>query len=474
MRKFQRKVLRLRGWMLGCVFMTWTTTLPGVPPERQSNVILIVVESLRSDHVGCYGYARNTTPAIDALAADGIQFNRAFASSGWTMPSVMTLMTSRSPSDHGAISYRHALAAGITTLAAELRRGGYSTAGIVANPTLHGEYGFRSGFDLYDDFTILCDVPIDGAAERGDSEPIHVRSTSAETTRLAVPWLAARKNDPSKPFFLFLFYFDPHYDYLPISPYDALFTDSRYTGMQKGHGIRRLRGRNISADDKTQIMALYDGEIRCVDDQINQLLSELHRLGLYDSTMILVTGDHGEEFWDHGSTAHGHTLYDELLHVPLVVRLPGGRHAGKRIDANVGLIDVMPTILDSVGLPSPDPCQGRSLMPSLNEDWPSHVPLIAEISTEYRLSAIRLGARKAILKHSAAATGDVVSLFDLGEDPHEQRNLAGTAQEAGFTPLLSLLRSRRRLGNALPLPAKQKPALDPAVLRQLRSLGYVQ
>ncbi len=474
MRKNRHNMLRRRGWMLVCVLLTWTTAVRGAPPERPANIILIVVESLRGDHVGCYGYTRDTTPATDALAADGIQFRRAFASSGWTMPSVMSLMTSLPPSEHGAVSYRHALAAERTTLAAELKRGGYRTAGIVANPTLSGEYGFRRGFDLYADFTILCDSPIDAAAGYGKTEPGRARSTSAETTRLAVPWLAARKADPSTPFFLFLFYFDPHYDYVPMPPYDALFTDRQYAGTQKGRGIPQLRGSRIDAADQAQIMALYDGEIRCVDDQIGRLLSELRRLELYDNTLILVTSDHGEEFWDHGGTAHGHTLYEELLHVPLVIRLPGGRHSGLRIDTNAGLIDLMPTILEVVGLPVPAQCQGRSLMPCLSGDGPSDVPLIAETSIEGRLAAIRVGSRKAIIEHSATATGDVLALFDLGEDPHERRNLVGTAQEADFAPLPALLRSRGPRSHAPPLPDKQKPALNPAVLRQLRSLGYVQ
>lgn len=472
MRDIRNKTTRLLVFLV-CTSLLRTTRLSGAPSERQTNVILIVVESLRSDHVGCYGYARDTTPAMDALAADGIQFRRTFASSGWTMPSVMSLMTSLPPSEHEAISYHHVLAAERTTLATELRQGGYRTAGIVANPTLRGEYGFGRGFDLYDDFTILCDIPLDTAGS-GTPASIHARSTSAETTRLAVPWLRVRKADPSTPFFLFLFYFDPHYDYLPVSPYDKMFTDSHYAGAQDGRGIRQLRGHDIGAADQAQIKALYDGEIRCVDDQIGRLLSELRRLELYDSTLILITGDHGEEFWDHGSTAHGHTLYDELLHVPLVIRLPGGHHAGLRCDINIGLIDVMPTILDIVGLPAPTQCRGRSLTPCLSGDGPSDIPLIAETSIEASLSAIRMGSRKAIVEYCGAATDDVLSLFDLEEDPHERRNLAGTAREEEFTSVTSLLQNCKRPGSILPRPDKQKPALNSAVLRQLRSLGYVQ
>jgi len=471
----RRLLLRARGWLLGCVWLVWTASVSGgASPERPPNIILIVVESLRSDHVSCYGHALDTTPAIDAVAADGIQFQRAVASSGWTMPSVMSLLTSLPPSEHGAVGYHHSLAAGRTTLAAELRRGGYRTAGIVANPTLSGEYGFRRGFDLYDDFTILRDIPIDGTTGHGRAEPIHVRSTSADTTRLAVPWLAARKAEPATPFFLFLFYFDPHYDYIPMPPYNTRFTDAQYSGLQDGRNIRSLRGRLIGPADQNQIRALYDGEIRCVDDQIGRLLAELYRLHLDDSTLVLVTGDHGDEFWDHGGTAHGHTLYDELLHVPLVMRLPGGRHAGVRIDANVGLIDVMPTLLDVAGLPVPEQCQGRSLMPCLNGKRPSDVPLIAETSIDGRLSAIRMGSRKAIIQHSATPAGDVLLLFDLGEDPHERRNLAGTRREAEFAPLFTLLRARGRPGGSVTPSDTQRPALNPALLQQLKSLGYVR
>lgn len=472
----RRQLLRARGWLLGCVWLMWTVTVSGgAPPARPPNIILIVVESLRSDHVGCFGHAYDTTPTIDALAADGMLFRRAFASSGWTMPSVMSLLTSLPPSEHGAVSYHHSLATDRTTLATELRRGGYRTAGIVANPTLSGEYGFRRGFDLYDDFTILRDIPIDGNTGHGRAEPIHVRSTSADTTRLAVPWLAARKAEPATPFFLFLFYFDPHYDYIPMPPYNTRFTDAQYSGLQDGRNIRSLRNRRLSPDDQNQIRALYDGEIRCVDDQIGRLMAELRRLQLADSTLVLVTGDHGDEFWDHGGTAHGHTLYDDLLHVPLVMRLPGGRYAGVRIDANVGLIDLMPTLLDAAGLPVPAQCQGRSLMPCLNGEVPSDVPLIAETSIDGRLSSIRMGSRKAIIEHAATPSGDVLLLFDLGGDPHERRNLTGTRRESEFAPLLDLLRARARPGDAEHPPADTKrPALSPALLQQLKSLGYVR
>jgi arylsulfatase A-like enzyme len=463
------------GWIGAALLLPFVACgrLDAAEVTRPPNIVMIVVETLRYDHVNCLGYERKTTPAIDALATQGALFRQHVSSSCWTMPSVMSIMTSQPPARHGAVSYQpRTLASGITTLAAELGRQGYLTAGIVSNPTLNGKFGFREGFDLYDDFTLAGSAPIDPLTpgcepSAGDKQP-----TGGEVTRLAVSWLTARKADPAKPFFLFLFYLDPHYDYLPPAPYDRMFTDRGYAGAQKGSGIKGLESRGLSAADKAQIVALYDGEVRYTDDQIGRLLQSIKQLGLEEGTITMLTGDHGEEFWEHGGTAHGHTLYDELLRIPLVIRYPGHVKASCRIETQTGHIDLMPTLLDLAGLPPCGQCTGRSLVPLMNGGT-NELPLLVESDIEGWVRALRTSALK-IVEHTGRAAPE---LYCLTDDPHELHNLAGTPRAAEFHSLLATLQAlppHVREGAAATGSSNVATNLDANILRQLRSLGYVR
>ena len=452
--------------------------MAGLPAGRAAaadkpNILFIVVETLRRDHVGCYGYRRATTPTLDRMASEGARFDQAIGTASWTIPTVMSMFTSLPPEVHGVVSHACCLADGATTLAAELRRAGYQTAGITSTPSTNGKFGFDRGFEFYDDYTIVLDAGLDLA---GDGEPpkaISERPTGEQLTRLAVAWLSG-KRDRAKPFFLHLFYFDPHYDYLPPPPYDRMFVDPGNRSAQTGRGIRQLKDRPLAPEDREKVVGLYDGEVRYTDDQIGLVLEELGAQGLMDKTVVVIGGDHGDEFWDHGGTTHGHTLYDELVRVPLLVRYPERIGAGTVVREQVSHIDVMPTVLELAGVPVPAQCMGRSLVPPLEGRTKGFGDRPAFMST--RADALLDGARTPTQKIVEAVGWGRTAMYALSEDPREKHDLSGTDRAAEFNGLRAKLDEWRKQAAVRGSQARKPrgPQLDPELIRQLRSLGYVQ
>ena len=277
----------------------------------------------------------------------------------------MSVMTSLYPNVHRVQTYQNKLSGEITTLAEVLKAAGYTTLGVISNPTIEGRYGFSDGFDLYDDFTVSLDFGMDMF---GNNDKIigdrHLSRSSELVTKTAVQWLQGRL---AEPFFMFTFYFDPHYDYIPPAPFDTMF-DPNYEGRIDGRGMNNEPRRSTRPSDRDlqHLLALYDGEIRYTDGYVAQLLEAMAASGLLENTLVVLFGDHGDEFYEHGKTTHARTLYDEIVHVPLILRWPGRLPAGKRIDAITSLVDIMPTILDCLGLPYEGPMQGISLRPLID------------------------------------------------------------------------------------------------------------
>ncbi len=443
--------------------------LAGKKPAR-ANILFITIETLRADHVGCYGYRRNTTPAIDQLAREGARFTQAIAASPWTMPSQMTMFTSVHPSEHQAIDYHHKLLAGLTTLAAELKKADYQTAGITSNPSCYGKFGFSRGFDHYDDFTVFLVTDLNVFEEHEKPLPFHQTITNKTVSRMALQWLK-KKRDKTRPFFLHLFYFDPHYDYTPPQKYARLFTDPKYNGKQDGTGILELRGTTINKAEKQHIINLYDAEVRYTDDHIAKIIGELKKLRLYDDTIILVVADHGEEFWDHNSLAHDHTLYDELVQVPLVIRWPAKIKAGTVITEQVSHLDVMPTLLAMAGVPVPQQCRGQSLLPLLTGNKKGFVqgPAFLETEVEEKLRGIRTSTRKIVRDLETGA----LAFYYLRKDPKEQRNLAGTRKERSFQQLRKQFEAWEKAMQKAREKKTAKGKVDPKILKKLKALGYM-
>jgi arylsulfatase A-like enzyme len=319
--------------------------------ERPTNVIIIGVDTLRPDHLGCYGYARNTSPAIDRLAAGGVQFLNTISQSSWTLPSFGSLFTSLYPHQHGVTSSMSRIRDSVPTLATILKEQGYATGALINSGVLSPELGLSRGFDYYD-------------------PPGPKPRLADQTTEQGLKWIDTSKGSP---FLLFLHYFDPHETYSPPAPYDTIF-DPGYRGrlgraFVLHDAFPEVIGTNYSqlatatAEDWNHIRALYDGEIAFTDKAIGDLLRGLDERRLLKQTVIVLMGDHGEEFYEHESYGHGHTLFGEVIRVPLVFSCPAAVPKGRRITQQVRLIDVMPTVLDLIGVKTQARFEGASLLP---------------------------------------------------------------------------------------------------------------
>lgn len=451
------------------------TTQASRQAER-ANLLLIGLETLRADHVRCLGYEKDTTPTLDRLAREGVLCARTMSTSGWTLPSVMSVMTSLYPDAHQTYTCEHRLSEQITTLAEVLKANGYSTVGVVSNPIVDGRYGFADGFDLYDDFTVSLDCGLNLFERHDESTGVqHLAGTSELVTRTAVKWL---EQNSGEPLFMFAFYVDPHYDYVPPVRFEKMF-DPNYEGSADGRGVHLepRRSRRPADRDLQHLLALYDGEIRYTDTWVAELLQAFERLDLLDNTLVVLFGDHGDEFYEHGKTAHDRTLYNEIIHVPLILWWPEQLPAGKRVDATTSLIDIMPTILDYLAIPYNGFVQGVSLRPSIEGSAGKlHDTVWAELNTWIHVQAVMNDSHKLIRNVS----NDSWELYDLANDPREHANLfdqpsardarlALTAEWERWTRdngALAETLARGTETKALPLTEER--------LRQLKALGYAQ
>ena len=295
---------------------------------KQPNVLVFLVDTLRKDHLGCYGYDRQTSPNIDALAEDGIRFDTHMPQSTWTRPSVASLFTSLYPSFHGAEDWTDKMREDVPTLGAALAAAGYESHALFTNPNVLPVWG------MGDEFTRVTHIDYQAGAEVDDARVVNAAISTIQNTA-------------GRPWFIYAHTMAPHDPYEPPAPYDTKFARVQHVGTEE----------EIS---RQKTIEQYDGEIGYVDEQFGRLVAELKRLGQYDNTLIVLLSDHGEEFWEHGGEIHGTSLYEELLGVPLIVKLPGNESAGKTRAALVQTIDIAPTILELVGAAAEPRFQGAS------------------------------------------------------------------------------------------------------------------
>jgi arylsulfatase A-like enzyme len=379
------------------VFLGHPQTLAaGSGAARRPNVVVYVVDCLRADHVGAFGYKLPTTPSLDALAKDSVLLADLNSCAAWTKPSTACLFTSLLPTYHRARTVDDALARERTTLAERFQAAGYRTLAWVANPVIDPAlFLFNQGFDRWIDLRSLRE-------RSGGTHISALEPDAAEITQGVLPWLRAHRDES---FFLYLHSLDLHFGYRPRPPFDGQFVTAESTGLERER-------------------QLYDNELAYNDREIGRLLAALKELGLYDDTVVLVTSDHGEEFGEHGSTRHGKTLYQELLHIPGILKLPGSARAGERLEAVASNIDVAPTLLDITGAGIPAAFQGRSLLPLIRGGTAPSRPVFAEVvAPQFVGYSARDGRFKCI--RTLAPTVEKM-LFDLDERPPETRNLADT------------------------------------------------
>jgi arylsulfatase A-like enzyme len=416
-------VLETRGYeRSGDAERAWWGT-PAITVRRKAPLAIIyLVDTLRSDHLGVYGYARKTTPELDAFAKDSVVFDAAIAHASWTKPSVASILTSRLPGQHKAVQLRDPLDASNLTIAERLDARGWATGAAIANSVIYGaESEFDRGFDVFA-----------GLHGEGDQRSKLVGADVVVDSALA--FLRSRQGLPT---FLYVHTMDPHVPYEPPPPFDRMFEPF----PAPGHPARDPRTDYKEPLDRERMIAQYDGDVAFGDREFGRFVRELKAAGLYEDALVVFLADHGEEFLDHGSWLHGRSLFDELIHVPLVVKLPGNRGAGRRVAEQVQGLDIVPTVLEAMGLPLPRDLGGQPLQRALAGGATPRTAL-AEISHR---GFVAYGARtegdKFVRRFSPV---DDELYFDLLRDPKEQASVAGqhpqrvrllqAQSEAGMSP----------------------------------------
>lgn len=332
-------------------------------------IIVYVVDCLRADHVSCYGYSRPTTPNIDALAHDGVLFEHAFAPSTWTKPIAASILTGLYPPAHGLRMRTDVVERNIRSLPEWLGAEGYTTLAISSIGNVSSSLGIGRGFDhfidLYKDPRLrgkraIADVRLEKLFHEEQGEVVF--PLAADINDALFPWIE-QNND--RDFFAFLWAMDPHDPYDPPDDW-KLYVDPEYQGRMDGS--RELAKQAVRPEDLQHLIDLYDSEILYTDHCFGQLITYLKDKGIYDESLILVMGDHGEAFGDHGHMIHGHLPFEEIVHVPLIMKLPGQSNAGDDISGLVSLVDVLPTVVDVAGVPDNEWAlllQGISLLTAL-------------------------------------------------------------------------------------------------------------
>jgi arylsulfatase A-like enzyme len=426
--------------------------------ERRRNLVLVSMDTLRADHLRCYGYTKPTSPNIDALAARGTRFNTTLSTSAWTSPAHASLFTSRYPSQVGIVRYNEGefvnhLQDGETTLAEVLRRAGYETSAFTGGGFVSNKLGFAQGFDEY------WSAPLGQQKLEHHLEP-------------TLDWIA-RHERQDRPFFLFLHFYDCHRAYDPPSEWAERFAASSSRPLTE----QALCGQSTppTADQISLQKGLYDAEIAFADDQLGRVFRALEASGHAQDTLIVFTADHGEEFKDHGGCDHIGSVYQELVHVPLVMaglEIP----AGKVVEAPVSLIDVAPTILDLLGVEREARMEGDSLVAVIHGAKPERRYQFFE-SGFLADATVRRGVSSARAKLIFDAADRPIELYDLSVDPNERENLLAT-------PRLQAVRNRMltaylawRAHVSGPAPSDQQTTrneyrLDSATQQQVRALGY--
>ncbi|MBZ5666086.1 MAG: sulfatase-like hydrolase/transferase [Acidobacteriia bacterium] len=409
-----------------------------MPAKPALNVVLITIDTLRADHLGCYGYKQIKTPNIDGLAAEGARFERAFAVVPVTLPSHSSMLTGTYPMLSGMHDFSgNKLSPLEPTMASVLKQAGYQTGAVIAAAVLDSRFGLNQGFDFYYDhfeFSRLDEANLDQMERPGNA-----------VADVALDWLA--KNSQKK-FFLWMHLYDPHFPYHPPEPYS-----------------------------KEYAAQPYDGEIAFADEQVGRLIRFLKEKGIYKNTVIVLCGDHGESLGEHGEKTHGFFIYNATMHVPLIIRLPE-QAAARTVADPVSLVDLMPTVLGAVGAEIPSQVQGRSLLPELRGDSNEKARYVQSdrdriLYGETFLPRIHFNWSE--LRGSENTKYHFIDapkpeLYDLAKDPGEVHNLFAEKKAVAEEMRAKLAGMIRKYSAGKEMA--EKTGLDPALMERLKALGY--
>ena len=443
----------------GCLLASACTRTPDSSPRAapatvaRPDILLVTIDTLRADHLGSYGYHLPTSPFIDRLAAGGVRFERAYSTSSWTVPAVVSMLTSTYPSRHGmgqrtvaSHGQWHVTPAGLPSLPEALSAAGYRTYGFTANFGLPAERGFSRGFDRY-----RCIGAVD------------VEAIEDELER----WLPDLQ--AGSPWFFWLHLFDAHAPYTGREPWlSTLYPETAASALERGTisaAMVEPNERTAATVDRAQ--QFYDSEIRRLDHYLERLFERIPRS---DDALVLLTADHGEEFLDHGDVLHGRNLYNETLRIPFIVRFPDRRFAGRIVSKPVSLIDVLPTLLTVAGAPVPAEAAGADLVATILESrTPAPRSIFAELESGRRQRAVTDGRWKYVITdHQESAP----LLFDLDHDPGESNDLLGSRPELELS-FRHLLAAYERARPTAPAELTETEITSDQA-EALRTLGYIQ
>ena len=399
------------------VLSFWVNPVIIQPSFENPKIILISLDTLRADHLGCYGYDRETSPNLDTLAQESILFTHTYAQSSWTLPSHVSMLFSLNSASHQVYYPDQKIDSSLPSIANFLKREGYLTYAMTSGGYVSSIFGFAKGFDWYDE-------PLDKSKDPlGQYEAERLYAHTSE-------WL---RNNKDKPFFLFLHTYQTHGPYYCPSPWNERFLEEKaeWTRMDLTQFFES-RGDNytFSPEEIANVVSLYDGEIRYTDDMlIKPLVSLLKDLNIYDNTLIIITSDHGEEFHDHEGWLHGRNLYEESIRVPLIIKFPNSEFKGKKLTANCSLIDIMPTILEIASVKyNKKSIEGKSLMDMVLDKEKKSRSFISDLAHRDvphpcpSLIASNDGDLKVIIEKSKESIKSI-KVYNLQNDPLEKTDI---------------------------------------------------
>jgi arylsulfatase A-like enzyme len=446
----------------------------GCGDGARPNLLFIVVDTLRADHLQAYGYGRATSPAIASLAADSVLFRRAYATAPWTQPSVASMITGLHPATHGVERFQRVLPGSAETLAEVLSSAGYATGAVVSHWLIGARFHFDQGYASFEE-----------ATKAGGADAV---TTPQVTSRALAQLRQMVAGEP--PFYLFVHYFDPHYTYRRHP--EVGFAGEKAGRLGGDEGIWDLRALEPApnAAERTFIRDLYDEEIRFTDTGVARLLGGLQHLGVADDTLVVFVADHGEEFFERGWLGHTRTLYDELIRVPLLIRIPGARSAGRVVEEPVSLVSLMPTLLDLMGIEGPGEVQGATFAPLMTDagEWQPE-PILSEVvrwderasevapSQKSEVPARTMVHKRAVVVGRHKLVVDLLSgkqeLYDLERDPRERDDLASREPDR-VRELAAEMDAVRAAADAAALPRIGAERIrSEAEAQHLIDLGYI-
>jgi arylsulfatase A-like enzyme len=504
----------LGGWILAISLLVFSALMSFVPTRgaeqaagtgeasSEINVVFVVMDALRADHLSAYGYERQTSPRIDEWASSGFLFENALAQAPWTKPSTATLLTGLYPSAHGVNLLASGIPDRLPFLPELMKTAGCRTGIFTANHFTTAMFGFGRGVDhitasqrpLHREIMLGHILSVSSHQVRF-LQPVLRQLTRAERVlfpggssgrdlgarELTEKFLGWVDQDPEARFFAYVHYMEPHASYDPPAPYDTRFLREDLRGRPKVTDFPKYNGflpfdpgRAMSADSLETMLALYDGEILFNDEWFGNLLDGLKDRGLFDNTLVLLTSDHGDEFYEHDAWGHGHSLFQELLHVPFVLSCPRVlASGGQRVPHVVRHIDIMPTVLEICGLTPPEGIDGASAVPILAGEEPPDPPrvVMSEVTHGGHFArSLLVGSEKVIFSQQGLEKH--LALYDLEADPGETENLAEVWKNR-TQELLARLDEFHAISSGK-AGSGHTVTIDDETREKLKALGYIQ